>query len=92
MKLEDTLSSNDCLSFYTPDLNEFKLETQYNMKRQQEKFNILKEVLSSEKKYLSDLREIVEGYYDEIFRATGEDEEFVYQIFSNIKEIFEFTK
>jgi hypothetical protein len=60
MKLEDTLSSNDCLSFYTPDLNEFKLETQNNVKRQQEKFNILKEVLSSEKKYLSDLKEIVE--------------------------------
>ena len=60
IKLEDTLSSNDCLSFYTPDLNEFKLETQHNLKRQQEKFNILKEVLTSEKKYMSDLREIVE--------------------------------
>ena len=92
IKLEDTLSSNDCLSFYTPDLNDLKLETQHNLKRQQEKFNILKEVLSSEKKYLSDLREIVEGYYDEIYKVTNEDDEFVYQIFSNIKEIYDFTK
>lgn len=91
-KIENTLSSSDCLSFYMPDLNEFKLETQHNLKKQQEKCNILKEILSSEKKYLSDLREIVEGYYEEIAKLYNDDEEFLYQIFSNIREIFEFTK
>jgi hypothetical protein len=60
-KLEDTLlNSNDCLSFYTPDLNDLKHKTQQNLKQQQEKFNILKEILSSENKYLNDLKEIVD--------------------------------
>lgn len=36
-------------------------------KRQLEKFNILKEVLSSEKKYLNDLREIVEVTFFYVF-------------------------
>ncbi|CAF0843139.1 unnamed protein product [Brachionus calyciflorus] len=90
IKIDDTLNSNICLSFYKPDLNDFKLETEFNLKRQQEKCNILKEILSSEKKYLSDIREIVEGYYEEFRRACPND--FPYHIFSNIKDIFEFTK
>ena len=78
--IDDTIgiiNSNDCLSFYMPDLNDFKQQQQQqiqqlnqndtndndqqqNLKKQQEKFNILKEILTSEKKYLNDLKEIVE--------------------------------
>jgi hypothetical protein len=61
-------------------------------KREREKFNVLKEVISSEKKYLNDLREIVDGYYDEISKFKHDNKEFVYHIFSNIKDIYEFTK
>lgn len=61
-----------------------------NSKREREKVNVLKEVISSEKKYLNDLKEIVDGYYDEIDKF--KDKEFVYHIFSNIKDIYEFTK
>lgn len=60
IKLDETLNANICLSYYKPDLNDYKLEIETNLKRQQEKFNILKEILSSEKKYLNDIREIVE--------------------------------
>lgn len=49
IKIDETLNSNVCLSFYKPDLNDFKLENENNLKRQQEKYNILKEILSSEK-------------------------------------------
>lgn len=59
-------------------------------KREREKLNVLKEVISSEKKYLNDLKEIVDGYYDEI--AKFKDTDFMHHIFSNIREIYEFTK
>jgi len=61
-------------------------------KREREKFNVLKEVISSEKKYLNDLKEICDGYYDEIDKFKHDNKEFVYHIFSNIKDIYEFTK
>jgi len=69
------------------DLNDLN-----DAKREREKFNVLKEVISSEKKYLNDLREIVDGYYDEISKFKHDNKEFVYHIFSNIKDIYEFTK
>ena len=52
----------------------------------------LKEVISSEKKYLNDLKEICDGYYDEIAKFKSDHPEFIYHIFSNIKDIYEFTK
>jgi hypothetical protein len=70
------INSNDCLSFYMSDLANstinpsFKFDnsssnsqTAINSKNKLEKFHILKEVLSSEKKYLNDLKEIVEVYF-----------------------------
>ena len=56
------LTSSDCLSFYMPpDLSDVKQEQEELERKQQlEKANILREILSSEKKYISDLREIVE--------------------------------
>lgn len=60
IKLDEALNSNICLSYYKPELNNYRIDIETNLKRQQEKFNILKEILSSEKKYLSDIREIVE--------------------------------
>lgn len=61
---ESCINSNDCLSFYMPVLSDFKIENEFNIKKQQEKVNILKEILSSEKKYLNDIKEIVEvGYF-----------------------------
>lgn len=39
---------------------EEEIEEANKLKCQQEKFNILKEILSSEKKYLNDIQEIVE--------------------------------
>jgi hypothetical protein len=69
------------------DLNDLN-----DAKREREKFNVLKEVISSEKKYLNDLKEIVDGYYDEISKFKHDNKEFVYHIFSNIKDIYEFTK
>jgi hypothetical protein len=69
------INSNDCLSFYMSDLgnsitnSSFKFDNSstnsqaaINSKNKLEKFHILKEVLSSEKKYLNDLKEIVEVY------------------------------
>jgi hypothetical protein len=67
-------------------------------KRHLEKYHVLKEILSSEKKYLNDLSEIVEGYYEELdsyYQKSSQlenRESISGQIFSNIKEIFEFTK
>lgn len=121
LRIEETLDANVCLSFYASNLNEFRTteskvtNDMQNSKRLLEKTNILKEILSSEKKYLGDLREIVEvcifscsiqiqyssiimgniffqGYYEEICKIHGKNEEFLYKIFSNIKEIYEFTK
>jgi len=67
------INSSDCLSFYMSDLanstinasfkfdnSSSKSQTTLNSKNKLEKFHILKEVLSSEKKYLNDLKEIVE--------------------------------
>lgn len=62
------------------------------VKRYREKHNVVKEMLSSEKKYIADIKEIVEGYYDEIAKLYGDNQEFMYHIFSNIRDIFEFTK
>ncbi|RMZ99119.1 pleckstrin homology domain-containing family G member 1 isoform X2, partial [Brachionus plicatilis] len=90
IKLDETLNANICLSYYKPDLSDYKLDIETNLKRQQEKFNILKEILSSEKKYLNDIREIVEGYYEELRKSCPDDAP--YHIFSNIKEIYEFSK
>ena len=81
----NTSSSNNNKSLN--DLNDLN-----DAKREREKFNVLKEVISSEKKYLNDLKEIVDGYYDEISKFKHDNKEFVYHIFSNIKDIYEFTK
>lgn len=56
IKIDETLSSNVCLSYYKPDLNDYKLENENNLKRQQEKYNILKEILSSEKNISTTLK------------------------------------
>jgi hypothetical protein len=63
-----------------------------NIKRNVEKNNVLKEILSSEKKYLNDLKEIVEGYYDEIRSIVDNKQNLVNDIFANIKEIYDFTR
>lgn len=104
---EFVISSKDCLSFYMPVLankvNERNalLNESANVsiscnKRVQEKYHVLNEILSSEKKYLNDLKEIIEGYYDEINNMCevvkrDDHDRFISQIFSNIKEIYEFT-
>ena len=80
--LESTNLSNDvsCLTNNTNNNNNHNgnlvnnVNTVTNSKRHQEKYHVLKEILSSEKKYLNDLREIVEvgiiylmyifGFYD----------------------------
>jgi hypothetical protein len=59
------LTSNECLSFYMPDLNIVDDNKETNamlvsMSKQKERANVLKEILTSEKKYLNDLREIVQ--------------------------------
>ena len=64
--LESTNLSNDvsCLTNNTNNNHNGNLvnnvNTVTNSKRHQEKYHVLKEILSSEKKYLNDLREIVE--------------------------------
>jgi hypothetical protein len=67
-------------------------QIEVNSKNEQEKFNVLKEVLLSEKKYLNDLTEIVEGYYEEIQKQHNNNQNLLYSIFSNITDIYEFTK
>ena len=61
------LTSNECLSFYMPDLTmtiddskETNATLLVSMSKQKERANVLKEILTSEKKYLNDLREIVQ--------------------------------
>ena len=61
-------------------------------RRLREKHNVLNEILTSEKKYINDIREIVEGYYSEIAAIYADNPEFVYHIFANLSEIFDFTK
>jgi hypothetical protein len=58
--LESTNLSNDisCLNNSSNLVN--SVNTITNSKQHQEKYHVLKEILSSEKKYLNDLREIVE--------------------------------
>ena len=89
-----SLSHANCASFVTvPDLSDHcSPEFLQSTKRHREKNNVVKEMLSSEKKYIGDIREIVEGYYDEIANVYGDNQEFIYHIFSNIRDIFEFTK
>lgn len=92
-----SLNQTSCMSFMTmDDLNSSSAncspEYSQAIKRYREKHNVVKEMLSSEKKYIADIREIVEGYYDEIDKLYGENQEFMYHIFSNIRDIFEFTK
>ena len=91
------LSPNNCTPFMTVsglqiDVENGSPEQMQCMKRYREKCNVLKEMLSSEKKYIHDISEIVEGYYDEIAKTLEDNPEFMYHIFSNIKEILEFTK
>ncbi len=66
--------------------------TQTIAKRIREKHNVLNEILTSEKKYINDIRELVEGYYTEINSCYTDNPEFVYHIFANLSEIFEFTQ
>ena len=59
------LTSNECLSFYMPNLTIIDDNKETNamlvsMSKQKERANVLKEILTSEKKYLNDLREIVQ--------------------------------
>ena len=68
------ITSNECLSFYMPDLTIIDDSTtritttssgsssssiQSSMHIHKEKLNILREIVSSEKKYVNDLKEIV---------------------------------
>lgn len=93
---ESLTNLNSSVSYLTkPDMNEVvncSTEHLQSMKRHREKCHVVKEILSSEKKYIADIKEIVEGYYDEISKAYVDNQEFIYHIFSNICEIFEFTK
>ena len=81
------LTTPDLTADLTTSANELN---DSHSKREREKLNVLKEVISSEKKYLNDLKEIVDGYYDEI--AKFKEQDFINHIFSNIKEIYHFTK
>lgn len=57
-----------------------------------ERFYILKEILSSENKYLNDLQVIVKGYYEGILNSNKDsNNELISDIFSNVKEIYDFT-
>ena len=87
-----TPTTNITCSSSNNNNNNKSLNDLNDAKREREKFNVLKEVISSEKKYLNDLKEIVDGYYDEISKFKHDNKEFVYHIFSNIKDIYEFTK
>jgi hypothetical protein len=57
-----------------------------------EKLFILKEIVSSEKKYLNDIKEIVHGYYDEISNQDYENNELLSIIFYSLKSILDFTR
>jgi hypothetical protein len=90
-KVDTSLSSNRSIAVCLTEGTCSKSEIN-SMKRNIEKQNVLKEILSSEKKYLNDLREIVEGYYDEIKRIVDNNRTLVNEIFANINEIYEFTR
>lgn len=93
VKPKTSLDANSCLSYYEPELSQpTKVVDEKKSKREQEKQHVLKEIVSSERKYRNDIDEIVEGYYAEIHKLNQDNEEFVNHIFSNIKEILEFTK
>lgn len=57
-----SLGQDGCQSFVILPDNENISSAEHSliMKRHKEKCNVLKEILSSEKKYISDIREIVE--------------------------------
>lgn len=58
-----SLGQESCQSYVTlpdTDINMTAVEHSILIKRHKEKCNVLKEILSSEKKYITDIKEIVE--------------------------------
>jgi hypothetical protein len=68
---------------------------QIKRNNEQQKSYILKEIINSEKKYLNDIKEIIEGYHNDVSllkdRDNSKESILLYQIFCNLKNIYEFT-